>query len=117
MQLCAGFEIKCHSKECFSAVVNSVNQYFENITNEGAPEYFEYWIKDLRVDEKRSTISVMSDVHAEPWDYEDILSGLIIAVAEENKGAELDGYYDLSDDEAGPDYHYFLLQTDLLIGK
>lgn len=107
MQLCAGFEIKCHSKECFSAVVNSVNQYFENITNEGAPEYFEYWIKDLRVDEKRSTISVMSDVHAEPWDYEGILSGLIIAVAEENKGAELDGYYDLSDDEAGPDYHYF----------
>lgn len=109
MQQTAGFYITNIPTNQFDTVVKEINRYFDQL--ESKPLYFEEWRTGLCLFKNQGGIRMLSDVHADYFEYEIILPGLIEHLAENVPNTPMNGDYNLSNDDFGDEYHKFEITT------
>lgn len=107
MQLNSCFYIECCNQETLDKVFDLVNAFFA-IPENRTPDYFEDWVKSIRKDAKYLKVENMTDVHADPLEYEDLLVNLIEYVSAGISDDVIAGHYDTDNGVSGMKEHLFV---------
>ena len=110
MQFTANFTITADTRESYEEVSKLVKEYFAD-PELYHPEYFDFWIKEMRFRPEQLTIENINDVHADHFDYEPLLDGLVEHVCSHLPNAKLNGDFDLYCDDWGSTYHFFTAEN------
>lgn len=107
MQLNSCFSIECSNQETLEKVFNLVNTFFAMPENR-TPEFFDDWVKSIRVNEKYNIVENITDVHADPLEYEDLLASMIEYVSAGISDDVIAGHYDTDNGVSGMKEHLFV---------
>ena len=107
MQLNSCFYIECCNQEALDKAFDLVNSFFAMPENR-TPDYFEDWVKSICKDAKYLKVQNMTDVHADPLEYEDLLVSMIEYVSAGIPDDVIAGHYDTDNGVSGMKEHLFV---------
>ncbi len=105
MQQTAGIHILGIPSDSFDNAAAEIQRFFAEL--EDKPLYFDEWCKGLYLYKERGEIRILSDVHADYYDYDILLCDLVEHLAANVPSAPMHGTYDLANDYEGPEFHDF----------
>ena len=105
MQQTAGLDLWNISQDNFESIASELKNAFSQV--EDKPRYFDEWCKGLYLFKETGKVRILSDVHADRYEYEMLLPAIVEHLAENISNAPLCGEYYLANDETEPEYCEF----------
>ncbi len=109
MQQTAGIAFWDISENAQEKIISEMYRFFENV--DCKPMFFDDWVKGLFVLKNEKSIQVVCDVYADPHEYENLLTDLVYHLAENIPNISCAGYYDLANDDWGPEEYPFQITS------